>query len=541
MTRARLADLDGLRALAILAVILYQVVRFALPLPFVHPVLLRAGLDASQGLTLFLTLSGFGLAYPLLVTLRSEGRASLEIGAFLVDRALRIYPAYLVALLLTLVIPDVAGHYELPGLAAVQPVVTAGSFAGNALFLGHGAQNDGFRALALIARWYLIFPFVLLAWTRGPIAAALGAAIAAIADLVTPLHAWGIGALVPLLLGIVAADLRVGKHPITRYGMLFALAAAAVAFLIEPFTAVWPGALSDPFALRIDPFWALAAFGIVAGCNGVRAIERALSWRGLRWLADASFSISLVVMPVAAFALRPPAGRFGTFGALVSAALLCLCFGVVLWQLVDRWFEPPQLRHALARRAGPTVDRALAFLRFERLRLYEPLTLDGAASEGGGAPVALPRPEPGSLTVVSTHTGSPEDLEAEILATKRRMAERTSLAPQSALTSEVPPVAMPSASAEMPTIDPPLGPVSDPPAEPPAGPPYESPIIDPPIEQPVIEPVIEAIAIVAAAPIEVPLPALPPLRGPITLRIGANRTASNGTAVERLRADDADG
>ena len=430
VVRERFGDADGLRAFAILAVVFFEAIQVAAPQRLlIHPALARLASDASQGLTLFFVLSGFTLAYPALKATRQDGRAFLDIGRYAVKRILRIYPAYLALLGLTLILPDLAQRYGLPGLAVGAGPFPTHAFVQNALFAGDGLGNDGFRSLAIVARWYLLFPFLLLLWTRGPWIFAGVGALATIVDLTTPAHGYYLGALAPFMLGIVAAEIRVQHHRFERFGLLLALGMAAVALLLEPFERLLPGPQSSPDALRIDPLWAVALFGVVAGAGAFRLVERALSLMVLRILGAASFAISLIVLPVTNFAVRQSQSAFGPLWRAANAGALALVVGYVLWQVVDRWFADGPLRRDVAEITGPWIDRVLGLVRADRLILGppppppEPETYDDKLMEGFYAPP--PRALPADLAVVSKKSGTPEELAAEILETKKRLSERS--------------------------------------------------------------------------------------------------------------------
>ncbi len=432
VVRERFGDADGLRALAILAVVCFEGVHAAAPQPLlIHPALARAAADMSQGLTLFFVLSGFTLAYPALAATRQDGRSFLDIGRYAIKRTLRIYPAYLAMLALTLVMPIMAVRYGLPAFATQAGPATPNTFALNAFFMGDGLGNDGFRALAIVARWYLVFPLLLLLWTRGPWIFAGVAVLATTADLTTQAHGWYLGALLPFMLGIVAADVRAQHHRFVRFALLFALGAAVVAVLLEPFLQLLPGPHNFPTPLRVDPLWAVALFGVVAGAGTFRVLERALSVTVLRILGAASFAISLVVVPVSSFVVRQSSPTLGPLGSAANAAALALVIGYVFWQAVDRWFAEGKLRREVADLAGPWLDRALALVHADRVMIGPPLpppepeSYDSRLLEGFYAPP--PRSLPSDMAVVSQKSGTPEELAAEILETKKRLSERSAL------------------------------------------------------------------------------------------------------------------
>jgi peptidoglycan/LPS O-acetylase OafA/YrhL len=430
--RERFGDADGLRAIAILAVVLYETFRATAPQPLlIHPFLARLAADASQGLTLFFVLSGFTLAYPALAVMRQDGRSYLDVGRYAIKRLLRIYPAYLALLGLTLVLPTLATRYGVGGLATPVGPLSLETFVRNALFAGDGLGNDGFRSLAVVARWYLLFPLLLLLWVRGPWIFAALAALATVLDATTVAHGWSIGALLPLMLGIVAADIRSQHHRFERFALLLALGGAAAALVLEPFLRLLPGPQLAPEALRIDPVWAISLFGLVAGAGAFRIVERILSITVLRLVGAASFAISLVVGPVAAFVARHSSSAFGPVASAANAAALAVLFGYVFWQVLDRWFADGPLRRDVAEVIGPWIDRLLALIRADRVVLgpppapSEPDVPDERLAEGFYAPP--PRALPADLAVVSKKSGTAEELAAEILETKKRLSERSTM------------------------------------------------------------------------------------------------------------------
>jgi peptidoglycan/LPS O-acetylase OafA/YrhL len=430
--RERFGDADGLRAIAILAVVVYETFRATAPQPLlIHPFLARLAADASQGLTLFFVLSGFTLAYPALAVMRQDGRSYLDVGRYAIKRLLRIYPAYLALLGLTLVLPTLATRYGVGGLATPVGPLSLDTFVRNALFAGDGLGNDGFRSLAVVARWYLLFPLLLLLWARGPWIFAAVAALATVIDATTVAHGWSLGALLPLMLGIVAADIRSQHHRFERFALLLALGGAAAALLLEPFLRLLPGPQLAPGALRIDPVWAISLFGLVAGAGAFRIVERILSITVLRLVGAASFAISLVVGPVAGFVARQSSSAFGPVASAANAAALAVLFGYVFWQVLDRWFADGPLRRDVAEVIGPWVDRLLALIRADRVVLgpppapSEPDIPDERLAEGFYAPP--PRALPADLAVVSKKSGTAEELAAEILETKKRLSERSTM------------------------------------------------------------------------------------------------------------------
>lgn len=426
--RDRFGAVDGLRAIAIAAVLAYEIVRLAPALVAHNAVAAAAAFDASQGFTLFLILSGFTLAYPPLVAYTENGCAYLDIGRFIVKRVLRIYPAYLFALVLAIVVPPLALRYGLPALAGGTRTLAPGALWRNAFFVGDGLGNDGFRALGVFVRCYAVFPFLILLWARARRFYPAVLVLAIVLDAFTGLHASGVGALLPFALGIVAADVRAQNLPAHRFGLPLALIAGGAALRFGPGLANFANAHA-PGALRIDPLWAIALFGLVVAIGALSPLERVLSFGPLRLVGVTSFAVSLVVAPVAAFAIRQLAGRLGYAAAAVDALVASLVMGFALYWLVDRSFCDGRLRREIATKLGPQLDSLLARVRAHRVLLGKaPVAVETEIAQTH-AEVAFyappPRPDTRELAIVSTRTGSAGELAAEILATKKRLSQRS--------------------------------------------------------------------------------------------------------------------
>jgi peptidoglycan/LPS O-acetylase OafA/YrhL len=443
VTRVRFGEIDGLRALAIGAAVLYETTRFAASGATWSPALARAFADASQGISLFFLLSGFVLAYPALATLRSDGRTYLDVGRFIVKRLLRIYPAYIVILALTFIVPALAVQYGLPALAGGTPGPTTSAFTHNLFFVGDGLGNDAFRALALEVRWFALFPLALLLWARWPRVFMGLIVVAAASDLMFPgAHALAVAALVPFMLGVVAADVRASHHRFERYAFILFGIAAIAAPLCERAIATLPGPAGASAALRIDPLWTLALFGLLVAASTSRIVERLLSLRLLRLLGVASYGIALVVVPVSSFIVRQLIVTVGVPTAVANAAIVSLLTGLIVWQAADRWFAEGTLRRDAAAIVGPWLNVVLRLVRLDRITLGESIASDDAADVEDAAVdtefYAPPRRAGGDLAIVATRSGSPEDLAADILETKRRLSDRTSAIFAEAMPEEQP-------------------------------------------------------------------------------------------------------
>ena len=419
--RIRFADVDGLRALAIVLVGFAVLVHYTMLAP--SPLLVRVADCASQGLALFLVVSGFTLAFPAMAVLRQDGRTYLDVGRFAIRRLLRIYPAYLVALVLTIVIGSLTAKYGIRGFRGITP----STIFANAFFFGDGFGNDGIRVLGLFMRAYVFFPVLLWLWARRP-AIFIGLMVAfAIADVLTPAHAWTIAAFVPFMLGIIAADLRAQVHRFERIAPAITVGASIAAFIAMPYIALMPGFAFAPNVSNVDPLWSLAAFGLVVSVAAYRPLEAVFSFWMLRVLGAASYSISLALVPVAGLL----AARV-TYYSVGLELPLGLFIGFAFWQLVDRWFNDGDFRRNAATAYAGVIDDVLAKVHADRVFLGAtvPEVDDGLsdAHQEEFVPnfyAPPPRASAADLAIVSRRTGSPEELQAEILETKARLQERS--------------------------------------------------------------------------------------------------------------------
>ena len=429
--RERFATVDALRALAILAIVAYEAFVHIPGLAGGRPPLARALGELGQGITLFFMLAGFALAYPAVVAFTESGRAYLDLARYIIKRALRIYPAYLFALFLAIAIPPLAQRYGLPALGVGAKPIALESIVRNIFFIGDGLDNDGFRAVAIVARLYLFFPLLLLLWSRSwQIFAALGVSFA-ILDTLTGLHALGAGAFVPFMLGMVAARVRSEHLPAYRFGIPLALIAGIAAIAWGPSIARAAAMHAAKGTLHFDPFWSISLFGMVVAINASEPMERLCAFGPLRFLGSASYAISLAVVPVTAFAARQLVPDFGPYVAAGNAIIASVLVGFVLWQLVDRSFADDKLRRHAADAAGPIFAGALLRVRADRVVLGDAPTAVAPELEPVPARIETtfyapaPRPDASNLTVVSQRTGSPEELAEEIVATKKRLQDRS--------------------------------------------------------------------------------------------------------------------
>jgi peptidoglycan/LPS O-acetylase OafA/YrhL len=161
MTLGFIKGIDGLRALAVLSVILYHL----------NPALLPGGFT---GVDIFFVISGYVVAKSL------NSRKEQPFGKFITDfyqrRILRIYPALLVCLILTsiivvLFIPNfyVSRTIEDTALAAFFGISNFVLAFNTDSYFSPGAEFNPFIhtwSLGVEEQFYLIFPFLFYLWTK---------------------------------------------------------------------------------------------------------------------------------------------------------------------------------------------------------------------------------------------------------------------------------------------------------------------------------------------------------------------------------------
>lgn len=411
-----LAWADGLRALAALAVLGFEILRHSPNPHWSNPVLQRAAWVGAHGFDALLVLSGLLLALPVLAVLRRTGRADFNLARFAAGRALRILPVYYLVLAATVLVPLAAATYGIGGLSHTGPSPREAGL--QALFSGNGLDNNGFQALSIQVRLLAIFPVLLAVYVFAPAILGALAGLALYLDYATPLHHWGAGAAPALMLGIVAADLIARGARVERFAWPLVPVAAAAAFALDPVLAGLPGPASDASFLIWNPLWAVAAAALAVACAQRPFASRVLGAPGLRQLAGLSYALVLVSDPLAGFVLaRVAPGPAAPF----NAAGVCLAAALVLWLLLDRTVATSRASKALLETFGGRFgDAALMALGAPRPVVRRQAPTAAEADDRFGP---LPTMHPGMLATVSHRVGSSDDLRAEIDATIRRLAE----------------------------------------------------------------------------------------------------------------------
>jgi peptidoglycan/LPS O-acetylase OafA/YrhL len=294
----RLGAIDGLRAVAVLAVVAH------------HAGLLPGGYG-TRGVDLFFVISGFCLALPTLRRIRAGGSFAFDRRHYARGRIARIVPPYYAALALF-----VALSFTSFGLPSVLRPPDRFEWLEDALFVTNfaPAYNASFWTLGIEAAWYVVFPVFLSLYVRSKVLFA-GAVVASYLAFAWHDDILALGVLPLFLLGIVAAQIYVdGKASSPLFAGL-ALVVLVTAVLIDP---------SD---LHGHPVWHAAAFFIVLA--GVGTFRSMLSWKPLAALGIASYSIYLVHQPIVLWLLRFDLAK-------PLCAVLAIGAGVGFWLLVEQ-------------------------------------------------------------------------------------------------------------------------------------------------------------------------------------------------------------
>jgi peptidoglycan/LPS O-acetylase OafA/YrhL len=359
-----LPGVDGVRALAVSAVVLYH-----LGVPGMAGGLLGVGV--------FFTLSGFLITGLLLDVHDRSG--DLQLREFWLRRARRLLPALVLVLSVVLAVTAVVDHDLLE--QRWREAKAALLFAGNWQTIGEGTSYfdrfggpgplDHLWSLAVEEQFYLVWPVLLLgllAWTGGRRTLAVRATLA-------------LAGVSFVLLAVLARPgfdhTRAYEGTDTRAGAL--LVGAAVAFLWRRgrMPTLTPGART---VLEVAGVTALAAvvllvtgtdehsmsiyYGGLLALSAASAVLVAVaahpsSWLGrllgvppLRWLGERSYGIYLWHLPVLVFV---PAGLFPGQPRIVAAGqvLLILALAALSWRFV----EDPIRREGFVRACGLTGVR----------------------------------------------------------------------------------------------------------------------------------------------------------------------------------------
>jgi peptidoglycan/LPS O-acetylase OafA/YrhL len=401
--RERFEFVSGLRAAAVVGVLVFEVLALVPGIRFSHDFAHRAALSGWHGFELLLVLSGFGLAAPMLAARRRRGAAVWSFTRFTLGRIVRILPAFAVVL-------------------------------GALVLARHGLRNDGFSALAVQAEVTALFPLLLALFVFAPAIFGVFGALAMVAGLFTPGHAYDVGALLPFMLGIAAADVWARRIPLERFGwpaLGLAAATGAGALVADPFFGSLPGPLhAHAFGLW-NPLWSIAGVLLLIAAIGLRHFVRLGSLRGVAQLAALSYAIVLLAQPLGTLGFSEFGHALGTWTPAAAAAFVLLA-SWLLWFAVDRFFSGARHDALAAVFAARLPELAIRFGRpgaepdarpvtRTAVSVDRPRRIGRAIASNRRAYGALPTMHPGMLATVIQRVGSQNDLRAEVEAAKERI------------------------------------------------------------------------------------------------------------------------
>jgi peptidoglycan/LPS O-acetylase OafA/YrhL len=399
---SRIGYIDGLRALAVIAVIIEHIAQHSNHLDGLAA---HIALEGAHGVDLFFVLSGFCLAYPTLEKWRQHGSLDFNLLNFASKRLVRIVPPFYIATALFLVAAICAHLIGRDWLVRLPSLIDV---AKSALFLDGNTQllNGSFWTLMVEFRWYLLFPLLLAVWLKSPRAFVAIGFLSAVVYAFTRARGLDAGTLPGFMSGIAAADIFVGARlgdrlakRIVRLAPALAIVSLAFGVLAERWATI-PGFDGSNVSWAYQPTiigWQCATFFFVVGIGAHDVTRRLLSASWLVAAGVASYGIYLVHEPIVNAVVTYVKGPLG-FVCAFAVALAC---GFAFWAIAERPFTTGRLRAPLLDRTNRILDRLFAWIEVPgRLRLRSEsaakalpdMPADSAARGRDGFPYSTPGP-----------------------------------------------------------------------------------------------------------------------------------------------------
>lgn len=345
-SRPHWAALDGLRGLAVVAVLIYHA------FPAVSP-------NGFAGVDIFFVLSGFLITSLLLRERATTGRVSLR--HFYMRRILRLYPALVMAAVGVVVLAVLDGDLgaALPGVASALVYMSHVTIA---LGVDSGLLSHTWT-LSLEEHYYLFWPVVLLGLLRGgwwrwaSIAALAGLAVmvvpgvlpGALPEMYWRALAMMVGSVIGVLLHRRPA-LVDGPYWGALGSLSLLLLAAAVLVPLDLPRSLSQGPLGLPALLSV-----IVILGFVGAPHSVGA--RVLSWSAFTWVGKRAYGLYLYHFPIVLSPLVPGTlERLGVVAPLVVDLTVALGLTVLVAWGSYRWVEVPFLRLKNRFRGGATAS-----------------------------------------------------------------------------------------------------------------------------------------------------------------------------------------
>jgi peptidoglycan/LPS O-acetylase OafA/YrhL len=384
--KPRVRYIDGLRAVAVLAVVLFHATKYVPNLTGdADSAPLRALTHVLQlgyhGVDLFFVLSGYCLAYPTIARFRHGGEIKFNLPHYFARRFVRILPPYEIALALFVAVLGVCALLGRPAPPDMLPHLNVNSVLHDAFLLDRNTVhvNQSFWTLALEFRWYFIFPFALALWLRSPRAFLFAIGACVFADLTTYAASDDLAYLPAFLLGIVAVDLELRQPAWVRYAPAVFVAALIAASVVPV-----------PAGITVSFFWQLALFAFVVSAGRIGWLRAALSFPALFEIGVASYSIYLIHQPLVAVVAGPIAGVFtNPWVAVLATSAVGVFGGWLFWLIVERALTAPVMKARLEGALAPHLYRL-----FNALRIPHQMVFGRPAYAAQDARVEAPAPEP---------------------------------------------------------------------------------------------------------------------------------------------------
>lgn len=360
----RFAGLDGLRAIAVLTVMLFHLTPGALPGGFL-------------GVDIFFVISGFLITSLLLAERANTGR--IQLGNFWRRRARRLLPALGLLVVACCTAAWLIGSDLLVGLG--QQVLGAATFSGN--WLAIGAERSYFEettpeilrnlwSLAVEEQFYLLWPLVVLlllfvrrAGVRVAIVATLAVASAVgMAVLYLPgadatrvyygtdTHSFGLalGAVLALV-GARWSRQSADWHRVPKLILPLAGLAAVAGLVAASFFLTADGALT--YRGGLVAVAVLSAVAILGSIVPGSYLGRALDVQPLRWVGERSYGLYLWHWPVYVLVMGalPTADRVGMGGWMLGgiAAVITVIAATMSYRLIEQPVRSHGFRGAFGR------------------------------------------------------------------------------------------------------------------------------------------------------------------------------------------------